>query len=69
MATLAEARGACRAVMFDDQLEAVESLIRAILRDPEGPGLPTVEPPEPGEEAAITDALFCVVNLEVKGEP
>lgn len=36
MATLAEARGACRAVMFDDQLEAVELLIRAILRDPEG---------------------------------
>lgn len=145
MATLAEARGACRAVMFDDQLEAVESLIRAILRDPEGPGLPTVEPTdasEPGtgvhaqgsterseeehelrshpevrvepwvvsigievdrmpemtdyergwragrgaavraledlrstkimrtpEEAAITDALFCVVNLEVKVEP
>lgn len=147
MATLAEARGACRAVMFDDQLEAVELLIRAILRDPEGPGLPTVEPPEPGEdphtgvhtqgstertepeddprlhpnfgvtpellesigievdrmpemtdyergwragrgaavraledlrstkimrtpeEAAITDALFCVVNLEVKVEP
>ena len=147
MATLAEARGACRAVMFDDQLEAVESLIRAILRDPEGPGLPIVEPPEPGEdphtgvhtqgstertepeddprlhpnfgvtpellesigievdrmpemtdyergwragrgaavraledlrstkimrtpeEAAITDALFCVVNLEVKVEP
>ena len=147
MATLAEARGACRAVMFDDQLEAVELLIRAILRDPESPGLPTVEPPEPGEdphtgvhtqgstertepeddprlhpnfgvtpellesigieidrmpemtdyergwragrgaavraledlrstkimrtpeEAAITDALFCVVNLEVKVEP
>lgn len=44
MATLAEARGACRAVMFDDQLEAVESLIRAILRDPEGPGLPIVTP-------------------------
>lgn len=134
-------------MMFDDQLEAVELLIRAILRDPEGPGLPTVEPPEPGEdphtgvhtqgstertepelqelrshpevrvepwvvsigievdrmpemtdyergwragrgaavraledlrstkimrtpeEAAITDALFCVVNLEVKVEP
>jgi hypothetical protein len=36
--------------MFDDQLEAVELLIRAILRDPEGPGLPTVEPPEPGED-------------------
>ena len=151
MATLAEARGACRAVMFDDQLEAVELLIRAILRDPEGPGLPIVTPaaaegephtgvhtqgatehddlegqredprlhpnfgvtpwlvesmevdvvteaPGPSdyergwragrgaavraledlrstkimrtpEEAAITDALFCVVNLEVKVEP
>jgi hypothetical protein len=42
---LFEARKLARECMYDDQAEAVETLVRAILKDPEDPGLPTVEPP------------------------
>jgi hypothetical protein len=44
--TVHEARAKAREVMYDDQLEAVESLIRAIVANPDDPGLPLVSPPE-----------------------
>jgi hypothetical protein len=43
---LFEARKLAREVMYDDQLAAVEAVARAILKDPDDPGLPTVLPPE-----------------------
>jgi hypothetical protein len=47
---LFEARKLARECMYDDQAEAVETLVRAILKDPDDPGLPTVEPPAEGQD-------------------
>lgn len=47
---LFEARKLARECMYDDQLEAIESVVRAILANPDDPGLPTVEPPVEGQD-------------------
>jgi hypothetical protein len=47
---LFEARKLARECMYDDQLAAVEALVRAILANPDDPGLPTVEPPAEGQD-------------------
>jgi hypothetical protein len=46
---LFEARELARECMYDDQLAAVEAVARAILANPDDPGLPTVEPPAEGQ--------------------
>jgi hypothetical protein len=47
---LFEARKLARECMYDDQLAAVEAVVRAILANPDDPGLPTVEPPVEGQD-------------------
>jgi hypothetical protein len=47
---LFEARKLARECMYDDQLAAIEAVARAILANPDDPGLPTVEPPVEGQD-------------------
>jgi hypothetical protein len=48
--TLFEAREKAKESMYEDQVAAIEGIVRAILKDPDDPGLPIVEPPEAGQE-------------------
>jgi hypothetical protein len=64
--TLNEARlKACR-VMQDDQLQAIENLIRVILANPEDPGLPLVTPsPEPQTGVHVVAEVEPPIDADV----